>query len=315
MASQAPRNDGIVDLSVTLGKIKMKNPVTVASGTFGYGKELEDLTDLKKLGAIVTKTVTKCAREGNKQPRIAETASGMLNSIGLENSGIDDFIAQKMPYLKKIGIPVIVSIGGEKRDEFVELAGRLDKVRGVSGIEVNISCPNLEKKGKGLFSQDANLTYELVKEIRGATSLTIITKLTPNVTDIAKIARAARDAGSDAVSLVNTYAGMAIDINTKRPRLGNITGGLSGPAIKPLALKAVWDVYNSVDIPIVGMGGITTTEDAIEFMMCGANAVALGSVNFVYPNKCVEIIDGLAYYINANKMVNIKNLIGSLKIA
>ena len=309
-----PKKRRGVDLGVAIGKIRMKNPITVASGTFGCGEELEELTDLGKLGAIVTKTVTKRAREGNRPPRIAETASGMLNSIGLENGGIDRFITDKMPYLRNIGIPVIVSIGGERGNEFIELAERLDETDGVSGIEVNISCPNLEGKGQGLFSQDVKLTYGLVKKIKKATSLTVITKLTPNVTDITEIAKAACDAGSDALSLVNTYTGMAVNIHTRRPRLGNITGGLSGPAIKPLALKAVWDVYNSVDIPIIGMGGVATTEDAIEFIICGATAVALGSTNFVYPNKYVEIIEGLAYHIKSNKMVNMNALTGSLKV-
>ncbi len=300
------------NLSIKIGKIRMKNPVMVASGTFGYGKEYEDFVDIKRLGAIVTKTVTLAPRSGNEPPRIAETPSGMLNSIGLENDGVDAFIKEKMPYLEKLGVPVIVSISAERIDEFAKIAKRLDRINGISGLEINISCPNL--KTQRLFSQDKKSTYRVVKGVRKATGLTIITKLTPNVTDIAEIAKAAEDAGSDAVSLVNTYMGMAVDVSTKRPMLGNITGGLSGPAIKPMALKAVWDVYNAVDIPIIGMGGIISTEDALEFMMCGATAVAVGSTNFVYPKKSVEIIDGLEYYIKSNKLKSIKGLIGSLAV-
>lgn len=308
------------DLSIKIGKIRLKNPIMVASGTFGYGKEYEDLVDLKKLGAIVTKTITRAPRSGNPPPRIAETAFGMLNSIGLENSGVDEFIKNKMPYLRKLGIPVIVSIGGEKIKEFVHLARILDSVKGVSGLEVNISCPNLighkpkhKKQKTKLFSQDKKLTYKVIKSIRKATKLTLITKLTPNVTDITEIARAAEAAGSDALSLVNTYLGMAVDINSKKPLLGNVAGGLSGPAIKPMALKAVWDVYNSVDIPIIGMGGIMTAEDALEFIICGATGAALGTVNFVHPNKSIEIIDKLGYYINSQDLKKITPLIGSLK--
>ncbi|MDB4349630.1 dihydroorotate dehydrogenase [Omnitrophica bacterium] len=318
--SQVTSQRSKVDLSVKIGKIKMKNPVMVASGTFGYGKEYEDIVDLNRLGAIVTKTITRYPRSGNPPPRIAETASGMLNSIGLENDGVESFINEKIPYLKKIGIPVIVSIGAEEINEFADLAARLNKVDGISGIEINISCPNLTSHKSQvtshkfrLFSQDRRSTYKIVKRVRKATNLTLITKLTPNVTDITEIAKAAEDGGSDAISLVNTYMAMAVNINTGRPRLGNVTGGLSGPAIKPLALKAVWDVYNSVDIPIIGMGGITSAQDIVEFMICGARAVALGSINFVYPNKCIEIVDELAYYIKSRKIKRLSELTGSLK--
>jgi len=305
-------------LSVKVGKIRMKNPVMVASGTFGYGKEYEDFMDIARLGAIVTKTITIDPKSGNQPPRIIETPVGMLNSIGLENDGVEGFIEKKMPYLRKLGIPVIVSMGGEKIGDFAKLAKRLDRASGIAGLEINISCPNLrdhrrKSEKEVLFSQDKRLTYKTVKSVRRATALTIITKLTPNVTDIAEIARAAQDGGSDALSLVNTYMGMAIDISTRRPLLGNIAGGLSGPAIKPLALKAVWDVYNSVDIPIIGMGGIVDVNDVLEFLICGAAAVALGTANFVYPNKSIEIINGLKYYIKSNGLKSLKPLIGSLK--
>lgn len=321
MAKKRPINEKKnTGLSVKIGRIKMKNPVMVASGTFGYGKEYKDLVDLKKLGAIVTKTITKEPRSGNTPPRIIETPSGMLNSIGLENDGVDAFIKNKLPYLRKIGIPVIVSIGGEHIKDFVRIARKLDKAGGIAGIEINISCPNLAKrrgrirKTKRLFAQDKKMTSKVVKAVRKATSLTLITKLTPNVTDISKIAIAAQDAGSDAISLVNTYLGMAVDVDSKTPLLGNVAGGLSGPAIKPIALKAVWDVYNSVDISIIGMGGIQDAGDALEFMLCGASAIALGTTNFVYPNKSIEIISALGYYIKSNKIKKITSLTGSLKV-
>ena len=309
------------DLSVKIGKIRMRNPIMVASGTFGYGKEYEDIVDLKRLGAIVTKTITLSPRSGNAPPRIVETPAGMLNSIGLENDGLDAFVKDKMPYLRSLGIPVIISIGGETIDEFAKLAKQLDGVEGIAGLEINISCPNLkvtrslghQVTSSTLFSQDKRLTHKVVRKIRRATNLTVITKLTPNVTDITEIARAAQDAGSDAISLVNTYMAMAVDIEERRPMLGSVTGGLSGPAIKPIALKAVWDVRNSVDIPIVGMGGIVSMKDVLEFMICGATAVALGSVNFTYPNKSIEIIDKLGYYIKSHNIKRIKELVGALK--
>jgi dihydroorotate dehydrogenase (NAD+) catalytic subunit len=300
-------------LSVRVGRIRMKNPVMVSSGTFGYGRELEDVADIRRLGAIVVKTVTRYPRSGNDPPRIAETPSGVLNSIGLENDGLDLFIKEKMPYLRRIGVPVIVSIGGERMRDFSYLAGRLDGIDGISGIEVNISCPNLDKKGHGLFSQDRRLAYKAVRGVRKATSLTVITKLTPNVTDIRDIAAAVEDAGSDAVSLVNTYAGMAVDMRSKMSRLGSVSGGLSGPAIKPLAIKAVWDVYGSVDIPVVGMGGIMTAEDALEFIICGATAVSLGTVNLVWSDRCGKIVDGIRRYMRSERVKNISELTGSLR--
>lgn len=301
-------------LSVKIGKIELKNPIMVASGTFGYAKEYEDIVDVKKLGAIVTKTITNEPRSGNPPPRITETASGMLNSIGLENDGVEAFIEKKLPYLKRIGAPLIVSIGGERPEAFVRLARRLNGVKGIAGLEVNISCPNLKRSRHRLFSQERKATRKVIKKIRKATSLTLITKLTPNVTDIAEIAKAAEGAGSDAISVVNTYMGMAVDIESKRPLLGNITGGLSGPAIKPLALKAVWDVCNSVDIPVIGMGGIMSLDDVVEFILCGATAVALGSVNFVHPERCVKIIKELGDYIKSNKIGTIDKLIGGLNV-
>ncbi len=298
-------------IGITIGKIRMKNPIMVASGTFGCGKEYEDIVDLKNLGAIVAKTITLYPRSGNEPPRLIETASGLLNSIGIENDGVDSFLKEKAPYLARLDIPAIASIGGASIGEFVKLAARLDGAEGISGIEVNISCPNLGSHR--LFAQDARETARLIKKVRKATGLTLITKLTPNVTDITEIAKAAEGAGSDALALVNTYMGMAVDIYTKRPRLGNIVGGLSGPAIKPLALKAVWDTYNAVKIPIIGMGGVSDARDAIEFMLCGASAVALGSINFVNPSGFVGVVSGIKDYLKRESLHNVSEITGSLK--
>lgn len=278
-------------LEVRIGKIRLKNPVMVASGTFGYGKEFEEFVDLKKLGAIVTKTITIRPRAGNPMPRTCETASGMLNSIGLQNDGIDDFIEEKLPYLARLGTPVIVSISGDGAKEFSDLAKRLDKEKAVDGIELNISCPNI--KGKGLIAQYPDSTYRVVKDVRKAIKKTLITKLSPNVTDIVEIAQAACKAGADAISLVNTFFGMAIDIETGKPKLGNITGGLSGPCIKPIALKMVWDVAKNIKKPVIGIGGIMSAEDAIEFLLAGAKAVQIGTANFITPGICEKIIKGI----------------------
>lgn len=286
-------------MNVEIGKIKLKNPIMAASGTFGYGKEFEGLVDLKQLGAIVTKTITLKAQVGNPMPRVCETASGMLNSIGLQNEGVENFIEEKLPYLTKLGTMVIVSISGNTVEEFSKLAKRLDKEKRVDGIELNISCPNIRKNNKReiLIAQDKDATYEVVKNVRKATDKTIITKLSPNVTDIVGIAQAACKAGADAVSLVNTFLGMAIDIETEKPKLGNITGGLSGPCIKPIALRMVWETAENIDKPVIGMGGIMTAEDAIEFLLAGAKAVQIGTANFVEPGVCGKIIKGVQEWI------------------
>lgn len=278
-------------MGISIGKIKLKNPVMAASGTFGYAKEFEGLVDLKKLGAIVTKTITIKPRPGNPMPRVCETASGMLNAIGLQNEGVEDFIEEKLPYLSKIGVPIIVSISGDSIKEFCGLAKRLDKEKGVAGIELNISCPNIKRQG--LIAQDKNATYELVKKVREKTSKTLFTKLSPNVTDIVEIAKAACKAGTDAVSLVNTFLAMAIDIETGKPKLANITGGLSGPAIKPIAIRMVWEVARNIKKPVIGMGGIMTAGDAIEFLLAGAKAVQVGTANFIEPGVCEKIIKGV----------------------
>lgn len=300
------------NLSVSLGRLKLKNPVLVASGTFGYAEEFRYFMNLKELGAIITKTITLEARQGNPPPRTCETAAGLLNSIGLENPGLEAFLKEKLPYLSKIGVPIIVSIASEyDPEEFIVIAKRLDKIKTVCAIELNISCPNL--KSKKLISQDAGATYDLVKDVRRLTRKVLITKLSPNVSDITEIAIAAKEAGSDVIALINTLSGMSIDIETKKPRLGCIYGGLSGPAIRPVAIKMVWDVYQKIKIPIIGMGGIIDTQSAIEFFLAGATAIALGTANFINPGIAIEIIKGLRQYCIKNKINSIKELTGSLK--
>lgn len=301
-------------LKVDIGKLELKNPVILASGTCGFGKEIEDLIDVNKLGAIVTKTITLNRREGNPPPRVVEAPCGLLNSIGLDNDGLKDFLFEKIPYLATLKTPVIVSIAGDDIREFVELAKELSNVPCVKAIEINLSCPNVvHKRTKfSLLAQDKMATNRIVAESRKITKKTLIAKLSPNVTDIGGIAKAAEAAGADAISLINTYPGMAVDIDTMKPKLGNVTGGLSGPAIKPLALKCVWDVYNSVKIPVIGMGGIMTAEDAIEFILCGATAVQIGTANFVNPKASTEIIDGIKAYLRKKKIKNIKSLVGKV---
>ncbi len=297
-----------IDLSVKLGLIDMKNPVMAASGTFGYGEEYSQLVDIGKLGGIVTKSITLRPRIGNPSPRIAETSSGMLNSIGLENVGVEKFLSEKLPYLQKCKVPVIVSIAGERIGEYAELAKRLSDKEGVDGIELNISCPNVEEGGME-FSTTPRLTYTIVKRVRKSTGITLIAKLSPNVTDIVSIAKAAEDGGCDAVSLVNTFLGMAIDIKERKPKLGNITGGLSGPCIKPIAVRMVWQVSKAVKVPVIGMGGIINSEDAIEFIMAGAAAVAIGTGNFVNPRTAIEVIDGIRKYMTENKIRQLNDII------
>ncbi len=301
------------NLSVNIGKLKLKNPVMVASGTFGYASEFEDFMDLKQLGAIVTKTITIKPRQGNAIPRTCETPSGMINAIGLENPGIDAFVEKKLLPLKKIAVPIIVSIAAEADpQEFVVLANRLKEYDVVAALELNISCPNL-KKDK-LVSQDPKATYDVVKLVRDVYSGVIITKLSPNVTDIVEIAKSAMDAGSDAFALINTLAGMSIDVNKRVPKIANIYGGLSGPAIRPVAVKMIWEVYRKLKVPIIGMGGIVDTSSALELILAGAAAISVGTANFVNPRATIEIIDGLRKYLEKNKIQDIKELIGDLKI-
>ncbi len=307
-----------VNISVSIGKLRLANPVMVASGTFGYAEEFKDFIDCAKLGAIVTKTITVKPRKGNPVPRTCETPAGMLNSIGLENPGIDVFIAEKLPRLAKIGPPVIVSVASEGGlDEFAVLTKRLSACPAVAGLEINISCPNVKHgavaAGRRLTAQDPQATAEVVQTVRGLTDKTIITKLSPNVTDIAEIARAAEGAGSDAICLINTLAGMSIDVNTRAPRLAMISGGLSGPSIRPVAVKMVWELYRTVKIPLIGMGGIADTASALEFFIAGATAVSVGTQNFINPRVTVEIIHGLGEYLRKNDIADIAALTGSLQ--
>ena len=311
----------MLNLTVNIGKLKLKNPVMVASGTFGYAEEFKDFLDLKKLGAIVTKTITLKPRQGNPAPRTCETPAGMLNSIGLENPGIEAFLDDLLPKLTKIGVPIIVSISSEKDPkEFMLLAKRLDKIKEVLAIELNISCPNIRSHNvtpsqhHSLIAQDPKATYDLVKMVRIATKKTLITKLSPNVTDIAEIAQAAERAGSDAVSLVNTLSAMSIDVSTRKPKIAMITAGLSGPAIRPIAVRMAWEVYQKIKIPIIGMGGIMDTLSALEFFIAGATAISVGTANFINPKVSVEIIEGIKKYLHSNKIKDIKELIGSLKV-
>ena len=300
-----------MNLSVQIGNVKFKNPVTVASGTFGHAEKYYDLEEVKKLGAIVPKTVTLRVREGNPPPRIIETAGGMLNAIGIENPGADGFIAKKLPPLRKIGVPIIISILGHTDEEFVALTQKFNNAQGVSALELNLSCPNL--KQKTLVAQDPEATLRLVKKVKECSRLPVIAKLSPNVADITVIAKAAEDAGADAISLINTFTGLAINIKKRTSILGNFTGGLSGPAIKPIALSMVHDVYKTVKIPIIGMGGIMSARDAIEFIIAGATMVAIGTANFINPRAPLEVLEGIADYMKENKISDIKELIGTLK--
>ncbi|MDD4954137.1 MAG: dihydroorotate dehydrogenase [Candidatus Omnitrophica bacterium] len=301
------------DLRVNIGSLELKNPVMVASGTFGYAEEFKDLMDLKKLGAIVTKTITLKPRLGNLMPRTCETPAGMLNSIGLENPGLEGFISGKLPALKKIGPPLVISISAEDDPkEFMTLARRLDTIKEVAAIELNISCPNIQRSR--LVSQDAHSTYEVVKAVRKVTKKTLITKLSPNVTDIGEIALAAERAGSDAVSLINTITGMSIDPDKRRPKIASCVGGLSGPAVRPVAVRMVWETYKKIKIPIIGMGGIIDTYSALEFFLAGATAIATGTANFVNPKVAAEIIVGIKEYMVKNKIKNISHLIGALNL-
>lgn len=304
------------NLKVEVGGIKMKNPVMTASGTFGYGEEFTPFIDLNKLGGMILKGITLKPKMGNPPPRIIETPSGMLNAIGLQNVGVEVLIKEKLPYLKKFNTPVIINISGDTIEEYVELARRLEEISvemGVAGLEVNISCPNV-KKGGMAWGTDARSTYKIVNSIRKATLLPLIVKLTPNVTDIKIIAQAAEEAGADTLSLINTLVGMAVDIDSRKPKLANISGGLSGPAVKPVALWLVWQVFQTVKIPIIGIGGIIKVEDALEFIIAGARAIEVGTANFVNPKVTVEIIEGIEKYLIEKNIKDINKLIGSMKI-
>jgi len=303
-----------MNISINIGSIRFVNPVTVASGTFGHAEKYFDLEEVKKLGAIVPKTVTLHAREGNPPPRIVETPSGMINAIGIENPGVDIFIAKKLPAFRKIGVPLIISILGHTDEEFVALVEKFNAApgRGVAALELNLSCPNL--KHKVLVAQDPEAIIRVVKQVKAISKYPVIAKLSPNVTDIAAMAAAAEEAGADAVSLVNTFSAMAIDTRTRRSRLGNFTGGLSGPAIRPIAVYMVHEVYKRVKIPIIAMGGIMTVNDALEFFIAGATMVAVGTANFINPRAPLEVLNGIKDYLREHKIEDIKEIIGSLQL-
>ena len=300
------------DLTTTIGPLELKNPVMTASGTFGYGREFEALVGLNALGAIVVKGLSLLPAKGNPPPRVVETACGMLNAIGLENVGLEAFTEKKLPFLASLDTPVVVNIYGQTVAQYAELAAHLEELAGVDAIEVNISCPNV-KAGGVAFGVQPESAAEVVTAVRKRTAKPLIVKLTPNVTDIVPIARAAVSAGADALSVINTITGMAIDIETRRPRLANVTGGLSGPAIKPVALRMVWQVVNAVEVPVIGIGGIGSAADAIEFLIAGARAVQIGTANFINPGVTQTVIDDLKAYMLRHGIERLTDLIGSLE--
>ncbi|MFN7170295.1 MAG: dihydroorotate dehydrogenase [Candidatus Omnitrophota bacterium] len=303
-----------IDLSVEIGKLKLKTPVLVASGTFGYEDDYADLLKSNRLGGLVTKTLTLKPRQGNPPPRTVETPWGMLNSIGLQNEGVDFFLEKKLPLLSQFKIPLIVSIAGERIEDYGLLAKKLDSVKEISALEINISCPNVETAEECLFAQDFYLTYGVVKAVRESTAKTIIAKLSPNVTDIVSIAQAAFDAGADGLGLVNTFLGMAIDIEKRKSKLGTLYGGLSGPAIKPLSLYVVYRVARAVKLPIIGMGGIISSADALEFFLAGATSIAVGTGNFINPQVTKEIVEGIEEYLKGHNLKSVRELVGALKV-
>jgi dihydroorotate dehydrogenase (NAD+) catalytic subunit len=299
-------------LAVTIAGIKMKAPIMTASGTFGFGLEYKEFVDLNKLGAVVVKGTTLTPRPGNKGRRIAETPAGMLNSIGLENPGVDEFLHTILPCLKEYDVPVIVNISGNTVEEYGELAARLN-ASGIAGVELNISCPNV-KEGGIAFGTNCDSASAVVRQVKMYTDLPVIVKLSPNVTDIVSMAQAVEEAGANAISLINTLLGMTIDIHKWRPVLGNVVGGLSGPAVKPIAVRMVWQVAQAVHVPVIGMGGIVTAEDAIEFMLAGASAVAVGTANFVNPCAAQSIADGIKEYLKERGLSHVNQLVGKVNI-
>jgi dihydroorotate dehydrogenase (NAD+) catalytic subunit len=295
------------DLSVKIGSMVLKNPVLLASGTCGYGAELSDFLNLEHLGGIIVKGISVNPRTGNPPPRLVETPCGLLNSIGLENIGMDAFLKDKLPWLRNIKTSLIVNILGNSIEEYTEIAKRLNKEKDIHAIEVNISCPNV-KAGGIAFGTDPNAAAHVTLAVKKVTDLPVIIKLSPNVTDIISIARKVAYSGADAISLINTVLGMAIDIKSKRPALANIFGGLSGPAIKPIALRMVWQVVRNVDIPVIGIGGICNSNDAIEFLMAGAKAVEIGTATLVRPSNAEDVLFGIKQYMETNKIQNVEEL-------
>jgi dihydroorotate dehydrogenase (NAD+) catalytic subunit len=301
------------DLTVDIGGLELQNPVLTASGTFGYAREYEQLVDLNRLGGIIVKGLSLEPTKGNPPPRIYETPCGMLNAIGLENVGIEAFVTEKLPFLQTLKPPIIVNIYGKREEDYAQLAARIEALEAIAAVEVNISCPNV-KAGGMVFGVDPQAAFSVLRAVRNQTTKLLIVKLSPNVTDITEIARAVEDAGADCLSLINTLTAMAIDIHTRRPRLANITGGLSGPAIKPVALRMVWQVVQAVSVPVIGIGGIMSAEDALEFIIAGATAIEVGTANFVNPHATTDIIDGIEKFMIEKNIAKISDLIGTLDI-
>ncbi len=303
----------MADLSVQIGALRLKNPVIAASGCFGYGVEYAHAVDLASLGGVAVKGLFLAERDGHPPPRIVETPAGMLNAIGLQGIGVHRFVAEKLPELRRLGATVLVNICGSTLDEYCEVARVLSDAEGVGAIEINISCPNI-KEGGLQFGCSLTGTHDVVHAVRRVTRLPIIPKLTPNVTDVASFARAAEDAGADAISLVNTFLAMAIDVETRRPKLSNVLGGLSGPAIRPIAVRMVWECRQVVKLPIIGMGGISTVEDALEFIIAGASAVQVGTANFVDPFIWTRLVDGIDAYLTRHRLARVADLVGSMQV-
>ena len=303
----------MVDLSVEIGKLKLKNPIMTASGTFGYGEEFADFIDLNRLGGIIVKGTTLHHRESNPYPRMAETPSGMLNAVGLQNKGVDYFIEHIYPRIKDLDTRVIVNVSGSCIDDYVAVCEKLSPLDKVAAVEINISCPNVKQGGMG-FGTTCSGAESVTSAVRKAYDGTMIVKLTPNVTDITEIARAVEAAGADAVSLTNTFLGMAIDVEKRKPMLSTITGGLSGPCIRPIAVRMVWQVANAVQVPVVGLGGIASGRDAIEFLLAGATAVQIGTANFVDPQVTVKAIDYIEDYLKRHQITSVRELIGGMEV-
>ncbi len=302
-----------VNLTTTIAGIELNNPILVASGTFAYGEEFRSFYDLSLLGGLVTKTITLEPCQGNPLPRVTETASGMLNSIGLANPGVDGFLNEKLPALRDVGCPIIVNIAGRTKEEYAQIAALVSDSDGIAALELNVSCPNV-KEGGIQFGTDETMLSQVVEGVKTATHLPIIVKLSPNVTDIAALALAAQNSGADVISLINTLIGMAVDAKARRPVIGAVTGGLSGPAIKPVALAMVWKVACAVSVPIIGIGGMVTGEDATEFLIAGASAVQIGTANFINPNAAPQILNELTKYLDDQGIGSPADLVGSLRL-
>jgi dihydroorotate dehydrogenase (NAD+) catalytic subunit len=310
--SKAPKAEDGVNLSVRIGGLTLQNPVMVASGTFGYGVEYAQLLDLNQLGAVVVKGIRLHPVRGNRTPRTVEVASGLINAIGLQGPGVDGFIKKYWPFLKTLKVPTIINIWGTTVEEYADVARRFDALGGVGALELNVSCPNI-KAGGAQFGTDLRLIAQVVAACRKVTKLPLITKMSPNVVSIALFARAAADAGSDALSIMNSYPAMAIDIATRQPKLANVTGGLTGPCIKPIAIKLVWEAASAVKIPVIGMGGIQDAADAIEFMVAGAAAVAVGTANFYEPQTPLQVIAGLREFLKQHGLKDVREIVGTVQ--